>query len=243
MQKHTQDAQERLTLNEYWSQNIPWSFRDVPNRPSFEERRKMRYALQDYMAEAIRFQDFKGKSVLEVGCGAGIDSVEFARNGAFVTAMDTSPLAVYETKGAFKEAGAKGTVLLGDIREKEFAGKFDAAYSFGVLHHIKEADSVIEAIRANLKDGGEFIGMFYNRDSILYAYSQFHGISIERVPDAPYIHPYTREELRALLDRFFSRVSIVTYYNVIDLPSHRKAKLPISDALGLGWHHIARCIA
>jgi 2-polyprenyl-3-methyl-5-hydroxy-6-metoxy-1,4-benzoquinol methylase len=67
-------------IKKYWEQSTPMSF--VPEKLSYEEKRNFRYSLQDYMHDVFRFADFLGKSVLEIGCGAGIDSAEFARNGA-----------------------------------------------------------------------------------------------------------------------------------------------------------------
>jgi len=72
-----------MTFNQYWNESVPWSFKD--EKLSYEQRRKLRYELQDYMLKLIPFGEYKGKQVLEIGCGTGIDSVEFAKNGSFVT--------------------------------------------------------------------------------------------------------------------------------------------------------------
>lgn len=68
----------RNEIMHYWEQSTPMSF--VPEKLGYEEKRKFRYSLQDYMHDAFRFADFSGKLVLEVGSGAGIDSAEFAQN-------------------------------------------------------------------------------------------------------------------------------------------------------------------
>jgi ubiquinone/menaquinone biosynthesis C-methylase UbiE len=228
---------------DYWAQNIPWSFRDVKDRPTYEQRRGMRYKLQDYMVSVIPFKEYAAKKVLEVGCGAGLDAAEFARNGASVTAVDFNQNAVTETLATFQEAGLTGTVLQMDARKLTFDdASFDLVYSFGVLHHIPEYRSALSEIKRVTKEGGDFIGMFYNKDSLLWAYSIAHlGLSIERIPGVPFAEPYSAAELRKLLSEYFTRVAITTHYNVIDTPTERKVKVGIDDRYGVGWHHIAKC--
>jgi ubiquinone/menaquinone biosynthesis C-methylase UbiE len=227
----------------YWTENVPWSFRDLKEKPSYEKRREMRYLLQDYMNAVIPFKKYSGKKVLEVGCGAGLDAAEFARNGASVTAIDFTDTAVLETRTTFDEAKLAGTVLQMDARKLTFAtGTFDLVYSFGVLHHIPDYKAALAEVNRVLKRGGDFVGMFYNRDSLLWSYSIEHlGLSIERVPGVPFALPYSQKELQELLSGYFDDVVITTHFNVIDTPQERKVKVEIADRFGVGWHHIAKC--
>jgi ubiquinone/menaquinone biosynthesis C-methylase UbiE len=227
----------------YWAENIPWSFRDLKEKPSYETRREMRYRLQDYMATVIPFDAYSGKKVLEVGCGAGLDAAEFARNGALVTAVDFTETAVKETLATFSEAKVTGSVIRMDARKMTFdTGSFDLVYSFGVLHHIPDYKTAIGEVSRVLKEGGDFIGMFYNRDSLLWSYSIEHlGLSIERVPGVPFAEPYSRGDLQALLGGYFREVAVTTHFNVIDTPTERKVKVGVEDRFGVGWHHIAKC--
>ena len=49
----------------------------------FEEISQNRYGRRDWHVPTVaRFDAFKGKDVLEVGCGIAPDGFEFARNGA-----------------------------------------------------------------------------------------------------------------------------------------------------------------
>lgn len=227
----------------YWKENIPWTFWDVEPRPSFEQRRRMRYELQDYMKDAIRFEEWDEKKVLEVGCGAGIDAVEFARNGAMVTATDLNEEAIMETEHSFLEANARGYVRQADPRRLPFDNEtFDLVYCFGVLHHIKFPRPIVKEFHRVLKRGGTCISMLYNKDSLLYAYSIEHmKMSFERVPGVPDTKAYTKQEAKNLF-RAFKSVSALSFYNVIDTAQKRKVKLNIPDDLQLGWHLILRCV-
>lgn len=229
----------------YWARNVPWTFADMKVQPDYHSRRMMRYGLQDYMLGAIGFYRYRGKRVLEIGCGAGIDSAEFALHGAKVTATDSSPLALAETKKLFESERLSGDVKFADAMRLPFPyGSFDLAYSFGVLHHIADVEQALSEIKRVLCKRGEFVSMWYNKDSILYGYSiSYLGLSFERVKDAPYAKAYTKQELEMLLSRHFSVESIKAYYNVVDLPGQRKVKLCIPDEHQVGWHLIARCRA
>src|SRR6266700_8189058 len=86
---------ERL---EYWNKNVPWTF--TGESLSYEEKRRLRYSLQDYMHSTIAFDSYKSKLVLELGSGGGIDSAEFERYGADIISVD------------FTETGSRATHAL-----------------------------------------------------------------------------------------------------------------------------------
>jgi len=240
----------RKTLD-YWDIGPPMQFEEL----TYEEKRKFRYELQDYMLTFYQYENFAGKRVLEIGCGAGIDSCEFARNGANVISVD------------FTEAGVKLTKELtrrynGDVARCSATvlpfndSAFDVVYSFGVIHHVPDIDKVMAEISRVLKHSGIFMGMVYNKESLLYAYLMYYyGIKekmiqnvseeelisrfSERREGCPYTKAYTTSELNALLSRYgLVNIDIRVFYNVIDIPGYkRKVKLnPDDKQLNLGWH-------
>lgn len=242
-------------IREFWTHAVPMTFQDKPI--TYEEKRKFRYQLQDYMKDVFRFDVFSGKKILELGSGAGIDSAEFLRNGAQVVSLDFSPLSAMSTKLLLREANLDGYVLLADSRHLPFnSSQFDLVYSFGVIHHIPDVSRVLEEVTRVLKSGGSFMGMVYNRDSLLYAYSivYLHGIKdgllakglsegeitakfSERFTGNVYTMVYTKEQLTDLLKRFFDSVWVGTYYNVIDTTDERKVKFQLEgNRNDLGWH-------
>lgn len=246
---------------QFWTKTVPMTFEDKPK--TYEEKREFRYGLQDYMHRVFEFNKFADKRVLEIGSGAGIDSAEFLRNGARVVSVDFSPLAVKNTKLLFEEAGLDGDVVLADAKSLPFKNYgFDAVYSFGVIHHIPGVSDVLEEIERILRDHGLFMGMVYNRDSLLYAYSiiYLHGIKdgliaqgiseleitsnfSERSTGNIYTKTYTNDEIADLLRKYFGRVWVATEYDVIDTAEKRKVKFQVeSGRTDLGWHHVFRVV-
>lgn len=239
-----------MSFSQYWSESVPWSFKD--EKLTYEQRRKLRYDLQDYMLNMIPFKEWRGKQVLEIGCGTGIDSCEFARNGAFVTAVDFAEEPVRRTIETFREAGLKADVLR---RPADSTGlpdqAFDAAYSFGVLHHIPNVDGALREIARVLKRNGDGVFMVYNKNSLLNAYSilflhrgegseeELATRYSERKAGNPYTKLYSVEEAKDLFSKYFSEVRVETAFSVIDTPSQRKVKI---EAPGdLGWHLLLHC--
>jgi ubiquinone/menaquinone biosynthesis C-methylase UbiE len=253
------ETSERKRIKDYWEESTPMSFLD--KNLSYEEKRRFRYSLQDYMHEVFRFSDFRDKLVLDLGCGAGIDSAEFARNGATVISVDITENATTLTKNLMLEAGLPYCVIQADALYLPFRSSvFDCVYCFGVLHHIPEIEKALAEIRRVLKTGGQVMAMLYNRDSLLYAYSivYLRGIKegllgkftldeilskySERRYGNPYTRAYTKIEAKELFEKFFKDVHIEVRYNVIDLPDERKVKVGLPDKYELGWHLIIKAI-
>ncbi len=117
------------------------------------------------------YPKYAGARVLEIGCGMGCMAMNWARQGARVTAIDLNPVAVEQTRRRFELFE-----LSADIREADGGrlpfdeGSFDYVYSWGVLHHSPSLrDSVAEIFRV-LRPGGETGVMLYNRESMLYRF-------------------------------------------------------------------------
>ena len=60
---------------------------------NFESVLKRRFSEEcEWMDEIVHFERFKGKKVLEIGCGAGYDAYQFCRNGAvYIQGIDLTP--------------------------------------------------------------------------------------------------------------------------------------------------------
>jgi 2-polyprenyl-3-methyl-5-hydroxy-6-metoxy-1,4-benzoquinol methylase len=99
----------------------------------------------------------EGKSVLDVGCGDGINAMNFAKLGAFVTGIDISPKAI---ELAQRRAAVNGVAHLtrfihSPLETADFAdGSFDVIWGDAVLHHlIADLDNVMRRLVGWAKPG------------------------------------------------------------------------------------------
>jgi len=101
-----------------------------------------------------RIGDVRGKHILDLGCGAGENSVYFARKGAHCIAADYSPGMV---QAALKLADVYNVSISGSIIDAmaiEFPDDtFDIVYAANLLHHVNSAACIREIHRV-LKPGG-----------------------------------------------------------------------------------------
>lgn len=249
----------------YWKEvDPPMSF--IPEGWTYEQKRKFRYMILDYLHDEMDLEAWEGKRVLCIGDGAGIDALEFARHGARVDVVDMSEKAVELTLKHRDEARAAGhkidlAATVCDVTSEKFShgilsdkNKYDLIYSFGVLHHLSDYDLIrVLSLLGKLKSGTTLMGMVYNRDSLLYAYSillraQKNNITpnlamrlyAERNPNVPYAEAFTINEWNWLLKNAGFVVNENTtrpFYNVVDLPEKRKVTYtPSRELAHLGWH-------
>ena len=246
-------------IKDYWENSVPMGF--IDRKLSYEEKRKFRYGLQDYMIEVFQFSKFKGKMVLDIGCGAGIDSVEFARHGANVFSVDLTRTSVKLTKDLFREAKVEGNVIQASAYQLPFkVDCFDCVYAFGVFHHLPNVNMALSETHRVLRSSGKFMGMIYNGNSLLHAMLLLRALQAhrkdqlleytleqivpkitERIFGCPYTRLYSKDEARELLSPYFQNVQVYPQYNVVDTENKRKLKFSIENGhTELGWHLVVK---
>jgi SAM-dependent methyltransferase len=182
---------------------------------------------EGYLGAFFPYERYRGKKVLEIGCGMGTMIMNWARHGAEVTAVDLNPVAIAQTRRRFEVFGLTGVIQEMDATALQFTdASFDYVYSWGVLHHSPNlAGSISELLRV-LRPKGEYGIMLYNRASvhnwfgIRYLEGFLHGESrfldplrlTSRYTDGsrkegnPHTWPVTNGEMKALLAPLSSSV-------------------------------------
>jgi SAM-dependent methyltransferase len=87
-----------------------------------------------FLAEICRQRE-PGRA-LDIGCGAGTDSVFLASQGWDVTSLDFMPRALEYTQQRAREAGVKVTPVEADITEWVVPGSYDLVLDHGLLHNM-----------------------------------------------------------------------------------------------------------
>ncbi len=117
------------------------------------------------------YQRYAGEPVLEVGCGMGCMSMNWAKRGAFMTSVDLNPVAIKQTQKRFELFGLQGNILQADGENLPFEDDtFAYAYSWGVLHHSPEPHKSIGELCRVLHPGAQVGAMLYHRRAIAYLY-------------------------------------------------------------------------
>jgi SAM-dependent methyltransferase len=127
-----------------------------------------------WLFDIVPFPAFRGRNVVEIGCGAGYDAYSFCRNGARYTGLDIAARNAYLTRKHLSHYGYRPNVMAGDAEALPLRGKtYDVAYSNGVMHHTPDIEKGFREVERILKSGGVFWVIVYHRDSIFYWLSLF----------------------------------------------------------------------
>jgi SAM-dependent methyltransferase len=210
------------------------------------ERRRYRwhYHLRDL------FRDLQGSSgrLLEVGCGMGMDSVQLSRCGFQVTAIDLTEAALTLARQYAARCGVDIDFKTGNAESLEFGdGEFDAAFSFGVLHHTPDIESAVAELHRVLRPGGVAYVMLYHKWSIVRGVHELLRLPYEsprHLKDhCPVVYTYGRSEVRSLF-RAFSSVDVASTYPFTYGFRHVSGWLPEAALRSIGrlvgWHLMIR---
>ena len=174
------------------------------------------YLLQRWKAKGF-------KSFLDLGCGPGRHSMQFAGAGFDVTAFDLSAEAIALVEGKAKGAGLRITTCCGDMRRLPFAeASMDCLLAYHVISHT-DTEGIREAlaeIRRVLRPGGELYLTFCSKKAWSFAEAGFERLDANTVlkredgPEDGIPHFFVDEEsLEALLEG----IEIVSLQHVQDL--------------------------
>lgn len=155
----------------YWNArpcNIRHSPKPVGSREYFDEVEARKYRVEPHIPEFADFPRWRGKRVLEIGCGIGTDTINFARHGARVTAVDLSDESLAVARRRAEVYGLQDQIQFYRANAEELSSvvpvdSYDLIYSFGVIHHTPHPDRVLQELRRFARPDTTLKVMVYNR--------------------------------------------------------------------------------
>ena len=167
--------------NFYDTGNTPWD-RPVP---------------QEELIQIIKEYGITPCNVLDIGCGTGSSSIELARHGYNVTAIDISSKAIDIARSKINSQRVDFKVC--DILSDNLNSVFDFAIDIGCFHH-NFNDKFVKIVSNNLRDRGIWFSTIGSAER-----RPIH-ISPPAAPPA-----YSIQDILNLTDPLFETISIKTF--------------------------------
>jgi SAM-dependent methyltransferase len=212
-------------VREYWNRHIhdlEITRHPVGSRGFFDDLDQYHFEKLHHLLRLVAFDGYRGRSVLEVGCGAGVDLARFAKGGAQVTGVDLSSSAIDLARANFAQQGLEGRFDVADGERLPFPdNSFDLVFAHGVVQYTANPRQLVEECHRVVKPGGEAVFQVYNRISWLNALSKLMKVPLEH-DDAPVILKFSIGEFRRLV-ALFREVTIVP------------ERFPVASRLHGGW--------
>lgn len=233
----------------FWNRrpcNVRHSPKPIGTKEYFDEVEARKYFVEPHIPRFAQFERWKGKTVLEIGCGIGTDTVNFARAGASVTAVELSEKSLEIAKQRAEVYGLQDSIRFYTGNAEDLASfvpvtSFDLIYSFGVIHHTPNPEQVIDQVRHYVQPGSTVKIMVYNRYSwkvlwilLTYGKGQFWRLNelVARHSEAesgcPVTYTFSPREVQRLLKGFkITEVWIdhIFPYRIPDYVQYRYLKL------------------
>jgi SAM-dependent methyltransferase len=185
--------------------NLNHSNSQIGTKRYFKEVSEKKYKVESHILPFANFEEWRGKKVLEIGCGLGTAAQSFAEAGATYTGVDLSEKALELARKRFEIFNLEGSfyqVYGEDISSVVPIEEYDLIYSFGVIHHTPDPHKLLSEIKKYMGKGTVFRLM-------LYASTSWKDFMIEAGLDrpeaqrgCPIARTYTNSEVHELLEGY-----------------------------------------
>ena len=200
--------------------NIRHSGKPIGTREYFDEVERRKYFVEPHIPPFAEFDRWKGKRVLEIGCGVGTATISFARAGATVTAIELSSESAALTRRRAEVFGLSDRVQVHVGNGEQLSSflpidTYDLVYAFGVIHHSPHPERIVDEIRKYMNAESELRLMVYSRVSykLFWIMREENVWDMSRIDEivarnseaqtgCPVTYTYTPDGIRTLLKDF-----------------------------------------
>jgi ubiquinone/menaquinone biosynthesis C-methylase UbiE len=238
-----------IDVKDFWNKrpcNLKHSNKSIGALEYFKEVEFRKYYVERHIVKFANFPKWTtGKKVLEIGCGLGTDTINFARSGADVVAIELSEKSIELAKIRAKLYHVENKIdfIVGNVEELSSflpVQTFDLVYSFGVLHHTPNPEKAIIEIEKYMNKDSTLKIMLYNKLSwkvfwilIKYGKGAFWKLDklISEYSEAqngcPVTYTYTKKSVEKLLENFdikSIKIEHIFPYKISDYVNYKYTK-------------------
>lgn len=236
-------------VREFWDRrpcNIRHSKSKIGTKKYFDEVEKRKYFVEPHIPKFAQFNKWKGKKVLEIGCGIGTDTVSFAEAEAQVTAVEISKKSLDLTRKRVKIYGFEERVKFYLTNAEELSTvvpiqPYDLIYSFGVIHHTPHPEKVTQEIKKYTHKNTIIKVMIYYRYSwkvlwmlinfgkgAFWKLNELIAIHSEAATGSPVTYVYSKKQAKELLKDFEVTEMLIEHifpYSILDYRNYQYKKV------------------
>lgn len=230
-------------IEKYWDKepcNVNHSQKKFLTKEYFDEVKKKKYFVEDHIPKFANFKKYKGKNVLEIGCGIGTDAIEFIRHGANYIGIDLSDrsIKICESRVSCYNLNKKKPIFLKDNCEnlskvfkyiKRNNIKLDLIYSFGVIHHTNNMNNAFNSIHKISNKKTEIKIMLYAKNSYKNYLLEVTNFRYESQKGCPIVYKVDNEILKRLTRNKFKIVEqyqdFIFQYEILPYKKNKYIKI------------------
>ena len=168
----------------------------TPDTKWYRVRESVDYQLDVWMDTILK--NYSAGSVLDLGCGAGYDSIRFAEREWKVNAYDIAPTPIANLNISYPIINA----VVADVTTVAWPTENDVILDIGTMHCIEDAEAHATKIKNSLREGGVLLLSHFN--------------AVERC--SVKVYPKSIEAL----DELFSPMTRVAH-NIIENPNRHES--------------------
>jgi ubiquinone/menaquinone biosynthesis C-methylase UbiE len=233
----------KTEISQFWNARPCGSWLAAGAEPGshefFDRTEAIRYSREPFIKHFARFEEWKEKYVLEVGCGMGTDLSMFARHGAKTWGVDLTLAGASLAKQRLVYHRSTPRIMQADAENLPFPdGIFDLVYSWGVIHVTPDTVKAARELTRVARPGGRVVAMIYNRRSLValqtyFYYGLFRGRIYRSLGDAiaahlesPGMKSYTISEAHNLFEPLLDEIRVTPVVTPYDVRIAREHFLP-----------------
>lgn len=111
--------------------------------------------LTPHLIDSLQRNQWMGRHIIDIGCGAGESLTWLAQHGYIVTGIDRASAMVAAARKTLASAGVDARLIEGDIRAAQGLHDFDLALALDVMNEfnsLRELEDVFQHVHQLLKD-------------------------------------------------------------------------------------------